>query len=75
MGHSSMEIRVDTYRESLTGDREIINRAYMDMVSIDCKGKAMEVPDLCIETEEQRKEYEAAVKRKQLRRERRHEGF
>ena len=75
VGNSSMEIRVDTYREALDGTREMINRAYMDMVSIDCKGKAMEVPDLCIETEEQRKEYEAAVKRKQLRRERRHEGF
>ncbi len=75
VGRSSMEIRVDTYREALDGTREMINRAYMDMVSIDCKGKAMEVPDLCIETEEQRKEYEAAVKRKQLRRERRHEGF
>ena len=75
VGNSSMEVRVDTYREALDGSREMINRAYMDMVSIDCKGKAKEVPDLCIETEEQRKEYEAAVRRKQLRRERRHEGF
>ena len=75
VGHSSMEIRVDTYRESLNGDREIINRAYIDMVSINCKGKPIEVPELSIETEEQQQEYEAAKKRKQLRKQRRQEGF
>ena len=75
VGRSSMEIRVDTYREALDGTREIINRAYLDMVSIDCHGKSIEVPDLLIETEEQRLEYEAAKKRKQLRKQRRQEGF
>ena len=75
VGHSSMEIRVDTYRESLDGTREIINRAYIDMVSINCKGQPEEVPDLLLETEEQRQEYEAAKKRKQLRKQRRLEGF
>ena len=75
VGRSSMEIRVDTYRESLDGTREIINRAYIDMVSINCKGQPEEVPDLLLETEEQRQEYEAAKKRKQLRKQRRLEGF
>ena len=75
VGRSSMEIRVDTYREALDGTRENINRAYIDMVSINCKGQPIEVPDLCIETEEQRKEYEAAKKRKQMRKQRRQEGF
>lgn len=75
VGRSSMEIRVDTYREALDGSREMINRAYIDMVAIDCKGKPIEVPGLLLETEEQKREYEAAGKRKQMRKQRRQEGF
>lgn len=75
VGRSSMEIRVDTCREALDGTREIINRAYIDMVAINCKGKPVEVPGLCLETDEQKAEYEAAKKRKQMRQQRRQEGF
>ena len=75
VGRTSMEVRVDTYREALNGDREMINRAYIDMVCINCRGVPQEVPGLLIETDEQRKEYEAAQKRKQLRKQRRMEGF
>ena len=75
VGHSSMEVRVDTFREALDGSRGMINRAYMDMVAIDCRGKGVEVPDLLPETEEEKAEYEAAKKRKQLRKQRRQEGF
>ena len=39
VGRTSMEIRVDTYREALDGRREMINQAYIDMVAIDCKGR------------------------------------
>ena len=60
---------------ALDGRREMINRAYIDMVCIDCKGKPKEVPDLLIETEEQRQEHAAAQKRKQMRKQRRQEGF
>lgn len=75
VGRTSIEVRVDTYREALDGKREIINRAYIDMVSINCKGQPIEVPDLCIETQAQQQEYEAAKKRKQMRKQRRQEGF
>ena len=75
VGRTSMEVRVDTYRESLDGRREMINRAYIDMVAINCKGQPEEVPGLLVETEEQRLEYEAAQKRKLLRKQRRREGF
>lgn len=75
VGRSSMEIRVDTYREELDGKRTMINRAYIDMVAINDKGQAVEVPDLLIETKEQEQEYEAAKKRKQMRKARRQEGF
>ena len=75
VGRTSMEVRVDTYREALNGAREMINRAYMDMVCINCKGEPTEVPELLLETEEQHQEYEAAKKRKQMRKQRRQEGF
>lgn len=75
VGRTSMEVRIDTYREALDGRREMINRAYMDMVCINCKGEPTEVPDLLLETEEQKREYEAAKKRKQMRKQRRQEGF
>lgn len=75
VGRTSMEIRVDTYREALDGTRTPINRAYIDMVCIDSQGEPKEVPLLHLETEEQRAEYEAAKKRKQMRNQRRQEKF
>ena len=75
VGRTSMEIRVDTYREALDGTRTPINRAYIDMVCIDSQGEPKEVPLLQLETEEQRAEYEAAKKRKQMRNQRRQEKF
>ncbi len=75
VGRSSMEIRVDTYREALDGKRTMINRAYIDMVAIDSTGKTVEVPALLPKTEEEIKECEAAVKRKQMRKQRRQDGF
>ena len=55
--------------------RDVIKNPDIDMVCIDCKGRPQQVPALCIETEEQQREYEAAQKRKQLRKQRRTEGF
>ena len=75
VGRSSMEVRVDTFRETLNGKREMINRAYIDMVCINCRGLPQEVPDLLIETDEQKQEYEAALKRRTIRKQRRQEGF
>ena len=75
VGRTSMEVRVDTFREALDGTREMINRAYIDMVCINCKGEPTEVPELLLETEDQKQEYESAKKRKQMRKQRRQEGF
>lgn len=75
VGRTSMEVQVDTYRESLDGQREMINRAFIEMVAIDCKGQPTQVPDLAIETEEQKQQWDAAQKRRQLRKQRRQEGF
>ena len=51
VGRSSMEVRVDTYVETLDGMRHVINRAYVVMVAIDEEGKAVPVPGLIVETE------------------------
>ena len=75
VGRTSMEVRVDTYREALDGTRQLINRACIDMVAIDREGHPVEVPDLLLETDAQRTEYEAARKRKQMRKQHRQEGF
>ena len=75
VGRSSMEIRVDTFTESMDGHRQMINRAYIDMVAINQEGKPVPVPGLIIETEEQQAEWNAAAKRKELRKQRRQEGF
>ena len=75
VGRTSMEIRVDTYTEALDGTRQHINKAYIDMVAINNEGQAIEVPALELETEEQRAEYEAAIRRKEMRKQRRNEGF
>jgi len=75
VGRSSMEIRVDTYKEETGGTRTLVNRAYIDMVAINSEGVPVEVPDIRIETEEQQQEYAAAQKRKALRKQRRQEVF
>lgn len=75
VGRTSMEIRVDTYTEALDGTRKMINRAYLTMVAINDQGQAIEVPSLVLVTEEQRAEHEAAIKRKELRKQRRLEHF
>lgn len=71
VGRTSMEVRVDTFTESLNGNRQMINRAYIDMVAIDGEGKPVEVPRLIPETEEEKREYEAAAQRRAQRKERR----
>ena len=75
VGTSSMEVRVDTYTEDLDGIRRVINRAYIVMVAIDDEGKPIEVPDIILESEEQKMEYQAAIKRRDMRKQRRTEGF
>jgi acyl-CoA hydrolase len=75
VGNTSMEVRVDTYVEELSGIRRPINRAYMVYVALDSEGKPVRVPRLRIETENQRGEWEGALKRNELRRIRRKEGY
>lgn len=75
VGRTSMEIRVDTYVECLSGIRKVVNRAYIVMVAIDDEGNPTEVPSLIVETENEKAEWESGERRKELRNNRRTEGY
>lgn len=75
VGRTSMEVRVDTYIESTDGIRKPINRAYLTLVAIDGEGHPTEVPGLIIETESEKAEWEAGIRRREMRKQRREEGF
>ena len=75
VGRTSMEVRVDTYIESIDGIRKPINRAYLTLVAIDGEGHPAEVPGLIIETESEKAEWEAGIRRREMRKQRREEGF
>jgi acyl-CoA hydrolase len=66
-GRTSMEICVRTFVENLDGSRREINRAYLVMVALDENGKPAPVPALKLETDEERAEWEAAIRRRDAR--------
>ena len=66
-GRTSMEICVESYVEELNGARNLINTAYLTMVALDENGLPCQVPPLLIETEKQKREFEAALERRKKR--------
>lgn len=75
VGRTSMEVRVDTFVEALSGERRVINTAYLVLVALDEDGKPTPVPPLICQTDEDRMEYEAAKRRSALRKKRRKEEY
>lgn len=75
VGTTSMEVRVDTYVENRDGERKRINSAYFVMVALDEQDKPTEVPRLIVESMEEREEWEAAKKRREMRSQRKAEGY
>jgi acyl-CoA hydrolase len=75
VGNTSMEVRVDTYVENKSGRRKAINSAYFVMVALDENDTPVSVPKLIVETEEEKAEWEAAEKRREMRSHRKVEGF
>lgn len=67
VGTTSMEIMVKVFVEELSGERKLINTAYLVMVALDADEKPTYVPKLILETEEESEEFEKA----KIRRERR----
>lgn len=66
-GHTSLEVRVDTYVEKLNGQRELTNRAYVVFVALDKDEHPIPVPPFVPETEEEKREYAAAWERRRIR--------
>ena len=66
-GRTSMEIKVTAYVEELSGEKKLINTAYVIMVALDENEIPKKVPGLILETEEERKEFEEAKARKKRR--------
>lgn len=73
--NTSMEICVETYKETLQGERTLINKAYFVMVAIDENDRPIEVPKLELVTESEKAEYDAAMQRNKLRKKRRERGI
>lgn len=70
VGRTSMEVRVDTFIESFSGSKSLVNRAYLLLVALDENGRPAQVPELILETDEEREEWQAGIKRNALRKER-----
>lgn len=67
VGKTSMEVRVDTYIEELSGERKQINRAYLILVALDENERPVEVPRLRLSSYEEKVEFENGVKRREMR--------
>ena len=70
VGNTSMEVRVDTFVESLSGKKRLVNRAYLVLVALDDTERPTKVPGIILETEEEKAEWEAGEKRNALRKQR-----
>jgi acyl-CoA hydrolase len=66
--NSSMEVFMDIFVEhSSTGEKIKCNEAIYTFVAVDQLGNPIQVPDLIPETEEEKKRFEGALRRRQLR--------
>ena len=65
---TSMEIgvRVDS-EDPMTGEKHHTSSAYLTFVALDTNGKPVKVPDLVPQTDDEKRRFEDAVKRRELR--------
>ena len=75
VGTTSIEVCVKTYVEAVSGERKLINTAYMLMVALDETERPTEVPRLILETDEHRHDWEQGLRRNALRKQRRKEAY
>ena len=67
VGRTSMDVCVRVYVEELDGVRRLINHAHFVMVALDENENPAEVPGLLLETQEDRDEWEDALRRRNRR--------
>lgn len=69
VGNTSMEVCVETFveRTNDTSHKILVNRAYLTMVALAKGGVPTQVPLLILETEEEKADYEAGKRRRELR--------
>ena len=75
VGHTSMEVQVDSYVEDLDGTRKLVNTAFFVMVALDEKDHPVQVPGLILETEEEKAAWESGKPRNERRKQRRIEKY
>ena len=71
VGTSSMEVCVDTYVETLDGQRDRINNAHFMMVALDENNKPVPVPKLILQTEDEHLAWSHGEERRRIRNQRR----
>jgi len=65
---SSMEVRIDVDAEDVpTGEKFESNSAYFTFVALDANGRPTDVPEIEVETEDEKEYYNGALRRRQLR--------
>ena len=67
VGSSSMEVCVDTYVETLDGQRARINNAHFMMVALDENNKPVPVPKLILQTEDEHLAWAHGEERRRIR--------
>ena len=67
VGSSSMEVCVDTYVESLSGERHRINNAHFMMVALDENDKPVKVPRLILQNEDEELAWQHGEERRRIR--------
>ena len=71
VGSTSMEVCVDTYVESPSGERHRINNAHFMMVALDENDRPVKVPGLILQTDDERLAWTHGEERRRIRTERR----
>jgi acyl-CoA hydrolase len=66
--NSSMEVMIEVIAEDIPGKKKVeSNKAYFTFVAVDQSGHPIDVPQLIPETEEEVKQYDGALRRRQMR--------
>ncbi|MCD8140682.1 MAG: acyl-CoA thioesterase [Planctomycetaceae bacterium] len=67
-GRTSLEVRVDSFVENtMTGERSLVNTAFVTQVALDDNNRPIPVPPLIPETDEERANFRAGEKRREFR--------